>query len=197
MANNSNAEVNGIIQTYEVNSNGVWLPQVSFHNQIQWTWGEIACKLFGEGNQDYKISGMYLEFENTATSGDEVSAPSFDRSEGIEYYSALSASPSRDFLRVQLISNPSVTLISGYEGSSLKNNQLTFFAQSTGSLGVHGKPFTAGSNSTVFGLALVATPSWSDRTKDLIFAREYYPTASQVVKQASSQIGVSWTEQFK
>jgi hypothetical protein len=194
---NNRAEVSGIISTYEIASNGMWLPKATFHNQIQWTWGEIACKLFGEGREEFKINGMYIEFENVSSSEDVVSAPSFDRADGIEYYSALSASPSRDFLRVQLISNPKASLISGYEGVSVKVNQLTFFAQTTGSLGVHGKPFTVGANSKVFGLSLVATPRWEDRTKDLIFAREYYPSNQQVLKQASSQIGVSWTEQFK
>lgn len=194
---NNRAEVSGIISTYEIESSGLWLPKATFHNQIQWTWGEIACKLFGEGKEEFKISGMYIEFENVSSPEDVVSAPSFDRADGIEYYSALSASPARDFLRVQLISNPKASLISGYEGASVKVNQLTFFAQTTGSVGVHGKPFTVGANSKVFGLSLVATPRWEDRTKDLIFAREYYPSNQQVLKQASSQIGVSWTEQFK
>jgi hypothetical protein len=31
----------------------------------------------------------------------------------------------------------------------------------------------------------------------LIFARKYYAAGDQVNKQASSQIGVSWTETFK
>jgi len=194
---NKIAEVNGFIKSYEINSTGLWIPRASFHNQIQWTWGEIACKLFGEGKEEYKISAMYIEFENVASPGDVVSAPAFDRADGIEYYSALSASADRDFLRLQLISSPKASLISGYEGASVVVNQLTFFAQTTGSTGVHGKPFSVGANSTVFGLALVATPRLEDRTRDLIFAREYYPEGQQVLKQASSQIGVSWTEQFK
>ena len=194
---NRKAEVSGSISTYVINENGVWMPVSSFHNQIQWTWGEIACKLFGDGKPEYKISGMYIEFENTASPGDVVTPPSFDRSEGIEYYSALSASASRDYLRVQLISSPKSSIISGYEDSSVNVNQLTFFAQSTGSTGVNGKTFSAAANSTVFGVALVSMPKWEDRTKDLIFAREYYPTAQQILKQASSQVGLSWTEQFK
>lgn len=197
MSNKFNGEVEGFIQTYEVTDKGLWLPKSTFHNQIQWSWGEIACKLLGDGNSDYKISGMYIEFENVASSGDAVTPPSFDRSEGVEYYSSLSSSPSRDFLRVQLVSAPKASLISGYEGSTTTVNQLTFYAQSSGSVGVHGKTFSTAANSKVFGLALVSMPKWEDRTKDLVFAREYYPTAQQVLKQTSSQIGVSWTEQFK
>jgi hypothetical protein len=197
MSKRVNGEVEGFIKTFEVDASGLWLPVSTFHNQIQWSWGEIACKLFGDGLPEYKIGGMYIEFENVASSGDTVTPPSFDRSEGIEYYSELSASATRDFLRVQLISSPKSSLISGYEGSSTSVNQLTFFAQTSGSIGIHGKTFSAAANSKVFGLALVAMPKWEDRTKDLVFAREYYPTANQVLKQASSQIGVSWTEQFK
>ena len=197
MSNKTNGEVEGFIKTYEVTKEGLWLPKVSFHNQIQWSWGEIACKLFGDGASEYKIAGMYIEFENVASGSDTVTSPSFDRSEGIEYYSSLSSSATRDFLRVQLISSPKPSLIPGYEGSTTTENQLTFYAQSSGSIGVHGRSFSVGSNSKVFGLALVAMPKWEDRTRDVIFAREYYPTNQQVLKQASSQIGVSWTEQFK
>lgn len=197
MDKNNKAEVVGNISTYTINDKGLWIPYASFHNQVQWSWGEIACRLFGEGKEEYKIGAMYIEFENVASSGDVVSAPSFDRSEGLEYYTNLSASPSRDFLRVPLISAPKTSIISGYEISSIAMNQLTFFAQSTGISGVHGKSFSVGSNSKVFGIALVSTPSWENRSKDLIFAREYYPTNQQVLKQASSQIGVSWIEQFK
>ena len=194
---NQKAEVSGSISTYVINDKGVWAPVSSFHNQIQWTWGEIACKLFGEGRPEFKIGGMYIEFENTASPGDVVTPPSFDRSEGLEYYSALSASSSRDYLRVQLVSSPKASIITGYEDSSVKANQLTFFAQSSGSTGVNGKTFSAAANSTVFGIALVSIPKWEDRSQDLIFAREYYPTAQQILKQASSQVGISWTEQFK
>jgi hypothetical protein len=194
---NQKAEVSGFISTYVINDKGVWVPKAAFHNQIQWTWGEIACKLFGEGRPEYKIGGMYIEFENVASPGDVVTPPSFDRSEGLEYYSALSASPTRDYLRVQLISAPKSSLISGYEDASVNVNQLTFFAQSSGSTGVNGKTFSAAANSTVYGVALVAMPRWENMSQDLIFAREYYPTAQQILKQASSQVGVSWTEQFK
>lgn len=197
MKRHVNGEVEGFINTYEINDNGLWAPKGSFHNQVQWTWGDIACKLFGEGLSEYKISGMYIEFENTDAPGDTVSAPSFDRSEGIGYYSALSASSTRDFLRVPLISSPKASIVTGYEDSEVGANQLTFFAQTSGTIGIHGKSFSAVANSTVFGLALVAVPKWGDRTKDLIFAREYYPSGQQVLKQTSSQVGISWTEQFK
>jgi hypothetical protein len=188
-------KVEGIVSLFDVGPDGVWKFLTEDKNQIQWTWGEIACHLFGDGNAKYKLNAMYLEFENTASPGDPVTAPSYDADEGVEYYEGLSASPDRDFLRVPLLAAPQKGVVAGYEGK-VSFNQLTFLAQSSGTAGVHGKTFSDGANSTVFGLALVAAPVWGDRTQDLVFGRRYYATAKQVPKRASSQIGVSWIERF-
>lgn len=185
-------QVEGSVGLYNISADGVWTKVVEELNQIQWSWGEIACHLFGDGNPAYKISGMYIEFENTAMI---PSTPSYTRSEGVEYYENLSLSATKDFLRVPLLASPSKALASGY--SNINFNQLTFLSQTAGTQGVHGKTFSDSVNSKVYGLALVATPVWSDRTQDVIFARKYYETANQILKQASSQIGVSWTERFK
>lgn len=186
--------VRGVVSLFNVLENGDWikLPNTEEENQIQWSWGEIACNLFGDGNKDYKISGMYIEFENTALI---PSTPSYTRSEGVEYYENLSASLTKDFLRVPLLSPPIKSLAATY--SNINYNQLTFLAQTAGTQGVHGKTFSDSVSSKVYGLALVATPVWGDRTQDLIFARKYYTTSNQVAKQAGSQIGVNWTETFK
>jgi hypothetical protein len=187
-----NAEVQGTVSLYDINKHGLWTIRSTESNQIQWSWGEIACHLFGDGNPDYKISAMYVEFENTSGT---PTTPSYTRDEGKEYYDTLYMSATKDFLRVPLLSSPAKGLASGYHGIAF--NQLTFLAQTAGTQGVHGKTFSNGSNSKVYGLALVATPSWSDSTRDVVFARKYYATANQVAKQASSQIGVSWIEKFK
>lgn len=184
--------VEGKVSLYQVLNDGTWNLASESNNQIQWSWGEIACHLFGDGNSSYKISAMYVEFENTAYI---PSVPSYARDEGVEYYENLSLSGSKDFLRVPLLAAPSKELAAGYSGINF--NQLTFLAQTSGTQGVHGKTFSDSVNSKVYGLALVATPVWSDRTQDLIFARKYYDTSDHVLKQASSQIGVSWTERFK
>lgn len=183
--------VNGTVSLYDI-QNDVWSKISESSNQIQWSWGEIACRLFGDGNPAYKISAMYIEFENTALT---PTTPSYSREEGVEYYENLSLSGTKDFLRVPLLAAPSKALASGY--SNINFNRLTFLAQTSGTQGVHGKTFSDTVNSKVYGLALVATPAWSDRTQDLIFARKYYAAGDQVNKQASSQIGVSWTETFK
>lgn len=184
--------VEGIVSLFNVSNDNSWTKLSESSNQIQWGWGEIACYLFGDGNANYKINAMYVEFENTAY---VPTTPSYDRVEGVEYYENLSLSATKDFLRVPLIASPSKSLASGY--SNINFNQLTFIAQTTGTQGIHGKTFSDTVNSKVYGLALVAAPVWNDRTQDLIFARKYYNTVDQVAKQASSQIGVSWTEKFK
>lgn len=185
-------EVKGEVSTYNILDNGKWELLSTCNNQIQWSWGEIACHLFGDGNPAYKISAMYIEFENTAGT---PSTPTYARSEGLEYYTNLSSSLTKDFLRVPMLAAPAKGIAAGY--SNINFNQLTFVAQSSGVVGVHGKTFSDTVNSKIYGVALVAAPVWSDRTQDVIFARKYYTSGNIVAKQASSQIGVSWVERFK
>lgn len=185
-------EVKGEVSTYSVLESGEWKLLSTCDNQIQWSWGEIACHLFGDGNPAYKISAMYIEYENTAGT---PSVPSYARSEGLEYYNSLSTSLVKDFLRVPMLSAPAKGIAPGY--SNINFNQLTFVAQSSGTTGVHGKGFSELVASKIYGVALVAAPVWSDRTQDVVFARKYYTSGNVVAKQASSQIGVSWVERFK
>lgn len=188
--------IEGIVTLFDIDASGLWLPRTTDRNQIQWEWGEIACRLFGDGDASYKLSAMYLEFENVASPGDTVTAPSYDQDEGIDYYTGLAGSPNRDFLRVPLLAAPAKGIVAGYE-SKVAFNQLTFVAQSTGTLGVNGLTFSDGANSVVFGVALVAAPVWGDQTRDRVFGRRYYLPAKQIPKRASCQVGVTWIEQFK
>lgn len=186
------SEVKGEVSTYNISEDGMWKLLHTSDNQIQWSWGEIACHLFGDGNPAYKISAMYIEFENTSGT---PSVPSYTRSEGLEYYTNLASSLTKDYLRVPMLAAPAKGLASGY--SNINFNQLTFIAQTSGTTGVNGKTFSDSVNSKIYGVALIAAPVWSDRTQDVIFARKYYSSANMVAKQASSQIGVSWVERFK
>lgn len=188
--------VEGIVSLFEITPEKDWRLLTTDRNQIQVGWGEIAARLFGDGDARYKLSAMYIEFENVASPGDPVTAPAYDQEDGIEYYENLSASPARDFLRVPLLTSPKKSVVAGYEGL-VAANSLTFLAQSSGTEGVHGKEFSDSANSTVFGLALVAAPVWGDRTLDLVFGRRYYDVSKQVPKKVSSQVGVSWIENFK
>jgi len=168
-------------------------------NQIQYSAGTIAAQALGLSGNRYKIAGMYIEFENVASPTDAVSIPTFGKDEGIEYYDDLQSSAVRDFLRVPLLQNPMVGIETGFEAYFSEpelGNKLTFFAQTQGSAGVHGKTFSDSVNSKVCGVALVATPEFNDRTQDVVFSRSYYAVSEQTVKEPSSQIGVSWEIAF-
>ena len=172
-----------------------------FHqpNQIQAGWGAIFAQLL-LGNREYAINTIYIEFENVASAGDPVTPPTFTNTEGAEYYTDLSLSASRDFIRAPLILNPDLGVADGFASifdGIANGNKLTYFTQSQGSVGYHGKTYSNAVNSKVFGVALVAAPDQQDQTADLVAARTYFETANQTVKQASSQIGIVWDLSFK
>jgi hypothetical protein len=181
---------------------GLKLPVASQHNQIQYSWGYIAAKQIGFRRQsdrpDYNISAIYIEYENQAGDpGEAVSEETtFPRDMGITYYNSLAGD--RDYLRVQIAVEPSLGVSPGYEANlpiDQQGNQLTFFAQTSGTVGVHGKPFN--STSKVFAAALVAAPIWSDHTRDVVFARTVFAESNQVTKEPSSQIGITWDIAFE
>lgn len=160
-------------------------------NALLYEWGAIFGQLLLRSGLNYGIGGMYIEFENVTNPGTPVAAPTFtrDAAEGQAYYTALSASADRDYLRVALIS---ATLGSSDKAKYPLGNQPTFFAQTSGTAGVHGKPFSDVNNSTVFGGALVAFVDEADATRDLVLSRFYLSIGRQQVKLPTSQIGLEW-----
>lgn len=164
-------------------------------NQLQYGWGAIAAECIGRGNRDYRVNTMYIEYENVLDPETEIAVPTYGREEGQEYYQDLALSATRDFLRVPLTVEPSISIEPGYEDSftdGLTGNVLTFFSQSQGTTGVHGKAYSSEAISKVFGVALVATPEFADPTRDLILARAYFTGSAQAVKLPSSQNGIAW-----
>ena len=184
------SRVHGRVRAHRVSADGTWLNPLTGYskNLILYQWAELTAKLLSTGDSRYRISGMYLEFQNVANPGDTVSAPSFGRDRNIQYYNDLSTSSDTDYLRVPLTA---VNLQS--EGVGLSNNQMVYFARSAGLAGVHGKPFSFSSNSVIYGLSLVAMPDAADATQDLLFSSFYFESADQQQKLESSQIGLEWT----
>ena len=169
-------------------------------NQIQYGWGTVAAQCIAKGDRSYKINAIYMEYENVASPGDTVSVPTYGREEGYDYYSNLALSADRDFIRAPLLVEPGISIATGYEDyftDGVDGNQATFYTQSQGATGFHGKAFSDGSNSKVFGAALVATPDFSDPTQDIVVARTYFATGNQTLKLASSQIGITWDVSFE
>lgn len=172
----------------------------SISNQLQYDWGKIASKCLGYGARAFRIQGMYVEYENVASPDDIVSVPTFTRDTGISYYAGLAGSAVRDYLRLPLAALPKPGVSAGLEsyfGTDPEvGNKLDFLTITDGVAGVHGKPFTVGVNSKIFGVGLVATPSWADATQDLLFARAYVPTGKQRVVPNGTQIAITWSTSF-
>jgi hypothetical protein len=203
MAKDSISGVRGRVTLWRVTDSGLTLPVHTQPNQIQYSWGTIAARQIGyrrqAGRPDYHVSAMYIEYENVATPEDPVTEDdNFDRTLGIEHYNALSGS--RDYLRVALTLEPTLGISTDYAEyftPGENGNQLTFFAQSSGTAGVNALPFSHAVNSKVYAAALVATPDFNDRTKDVVFARTVFDLEDQITKEASSQIGITWDIAFE
>lgn len=197
--------VRGRVTIWSVDENtGLRTPIVRKANQIQYSWGFIAAKQLGYRRNaerpDYHISGMYIEYENQSDPSTPISVSTFERSLGIDYYNAMANQTTRDYLRIPLRLEPTLTIAAGFENyfvDGQSGNQLTFFAQTSGTTGVNGKQFGASVNSKVFAAALVATPVFSDRTQDVIFARTFFDVGDQTTKEPSSQIGITWDISFE
>jgi len=166
----------------------LWTPSTDWKsNLVLYQWATITSQLLAVGSSNYRIAGMYLEFENVASPSTTVTPPSFDRTRDITYYDDLVASSTRDYLRVPMTASPI-----GSQGTDLSNNQTVFFARSSGTQGVHGKTFSDSVNSKIFGASLVAFVNNNDSTQDLLFSSFYFNTADQQIKLATSQVGIEW-----
>ena len=190
--------ITGRYTLWDISKAGIWTPLFSKENTLMVTFGWAACRLFGYGDTDYRISHVYIEYENVTLPTDPVTPPTYDANDTRLYYDNL-VSP-RDYLRVPIIGQPATQIASGYEylfTEGVDGNKLVFFAQTIGTSGENGLAFSNAVNSKVFGLALVAAPVAADKTQDVIITRGYYDTADQKVKEASAQIGVTWELTFK
>jgi len=149
----------------------------------------VLAKLLSLGESKYRISTMYLEFENVDAPEDPVAAPVFDRTRNIDYYNDLVSNPDRDYLRVPLSS----ALVEASDESLYPGgNRLVLTARSSGTTGVHGKTFSDSVNSKIFGAALVAQLDKDDASQDLIISAMYLSEASQQLKLPTSQNGLEW-----
>lgn len=160
-------------------------------NDILKEWGAIFVNLLLRKGLNYGIGGMYIEFENVASPGDPVDVPVFTRGpgEGIDYYNDLSGSSTRDYLRIPIIAG---TLSSSDETEFPLGNVSTFFAQTSGVAGVHGKGWSDAYNSVAYGGALVTFVDDDDFTRDIVLARAYFEPGDQQAKLPTSQVGYEW-----
>ena len=137
--------------------------------------------------RDWRIRTAYIEFENNG--GAAVSTPTVARDEGLTYFNDLADSLTRDYLRVPVVATK---LESSDEELYPGGNELTFFFETVGVEGVHGKEFSSAQQSRVYGAALVASPSDSDESQDVVFSRVYYGASDQFIKASTTQIGLEY-----
>jgi hypothetical protein len=189
----------GRYQIYRIDeATGHWDFLFSKENLVLYTWGYLACQCIGRGNPAYAVAAAYLEYMNVVTAGTVVTPPTYDRSAGLSYFSGLPVN--KDYLRVPLVGLPTIDIAPGYEPyfvSGSTGNRATFVAQSTGTVGVNGQPYSAAALSTVYGVTLVATPVQNTPADDIILSRGYFNTNDQQLKQDGSQIGVRWKISFQ
>ena len=198
--------VRGHVKVWQIDEKtGIRTPVAEKSNQIQVSWGHIAAKQLGFRPQpdrdSYAISGMYFEFENQTNPADTIAVANFPRTLGLEYYATLGEPSNRDYVRVPLRLDPAMGVDANSVGAAVLtanalSNQLTFFAQTAGTNGVNGLPFSHLQNSKIFAAALVATPKFNEIARDILFARIVFDVGNQTSKEASSQIGITWDIAF-
>lgn len=163
-------------------------------NNILADYAYIQARLL-RGDTNYKLAVAYLEFQNVDSPGDPADEVAFDFSDGVEYYTGLSGSADRDYIRAPLtVSEP--TIEDGMSAIFPKGNQILTYAASNGIVGVHGKPFTEDDNSVICGVAIVATPDKNDPTQDLIYARWSAAEEDQWAKVDGQKITIEWSLPF-
>lgn len=147
------------------------------------------------GDVNYRLSLAYLEFQNVSSPGDPADEVTFGFSDSVEYYTALSGSSDRDYIRAPLtVSEPSIE--TGMEETFPKGNKINAYAVTSGIVGVNGKPFSESANSVICSIAIVATPDRDDPTKDLIYARWNADDSKQWAKVDGQQITLEWELPF-
>jgi len=171
-------------------------------NQLQYDWAAIAGKCIAVGDLNYRLRGMYLEYENVAAPGSAATLPDTSRGTTQAYYAGLNAVANRDFLRLPFATAPATTtdgeFTSHFAPHTGLGNIFTCAVITTGVAGFHGKPFaTAGVNSKIAGLALVAMPIENSQAADLIFARLPLAAPEQILFSAGAQKLVRWHIAFQ
>lgn len=177
---------------------GQVLDAVTARNTWLDTYGHIAAMVLGRRDLSYLPASMYVEYENVATASDVVATPVVDKADTVAYYQTLSASSTRDFLRVPVLSMAELSVAPGYATRLAAGlfNKASYTAFVVGSTGVFGRPFSAAARSKVCGIALVATPVPADRTQDIIWGRAYYLGVNQKLVPDTGQLAVTYELTF-
>jgi hypothetical protein len=169
----------------------IWTPDggepielASAENAWTYGYGHIVINLAESAAPNYRPAYIYVEYENVADPDDVVTVPVVDRADGVGYYLGLAGSSSRDFIRIPIVLTSKARDNTSASTQFLEPglyNQIIFQGLTVGTQGVNGKPFSSAANSKIAGTALVAAPTPSDVTQDLVWSRLYYATNKQFV----------------
>lgn len=155
-----------------------------------------ACTDRGRASP-YALSHIYVEFENVAAPGDPAAAAAIDPAEtSPAYYRGLAAP--RDYLRAPILGPVELDVAPGFGHlPPALGNRALLRAYASGAAGANGVPFGAAHNSTICGLAVVAAVGGEgDPTRDLLFARAYYPAAAQRIPPDGAPLLVTYQTVF-
>lgn len=148
-------------------------------NLVTYTGGDIIAQLLA-GNNAYRIQAVAFEYQNTAGTPSPAAA---SRSNTNAMLQALSGN--FDYLRGALVAAPALSASDGNHNY----NKALFTALGSGPTGVHGVSFSAASNSKVYAVSLLATPTGS-ASGDVIYARHILSTPVAAV--GSGQVTCVW-----
>jgi hypothetical protein len=123
---------------------------------------------------------MYFGYENTLL---VPAPPAAARTDTAALFAAYAAP--KDYLRAPIMQPPIISS----SGINYLGNVATFSSIATAVVGVNGLPFTAGSDSKVFDLGLVASPTGLVAS-DILFAHFILPTALPAV--GGGQVSATW-----
>lgn len=158
------------------------------------SWYGLMALALTTGESKYRLSHIYLEFENMDAPEDESTPPAYDDDPvaAMEYYDGLSASDTRDFLRSPILG----ATIGAAEGvvdaeTYALGDSFELFTVADGATGVNGKAFDEASNSRIVGGMIVAAAAGNDRTGDLPFAR-FYLVSDQIPVVGGANPVVRW-----
>lgn len=179
--------ISGRVKLYDDHQNP---DEVSFvSNGILYSWGQIVANLLASGNTNYRLSKMYVEYENKTNPEDAIVVPSFSRSIGLNYFASLSADPKKDYFIADVLMN-SITSVSD-------NTNLQLLARLLALTGVHGKPFSSNNNSTIYGCHLAAAPQSGDPTQNILFSSVYFSSEDQRITLPNSSLNLLWRIQLQ
>jgi len=143
----------------------------------------ILANMMIPGNEKFIPREMYVEFKNVVSPSDAVTVPSFAFTDGVDYYAGLS--DPLDYLRV-----PLGFLAPSASDDDYVDNILSMIGNPGDggqTVGVNGLSFSSGSNSKIYGGAVVAILNPNDRSQDLQLCRFYMQGAEQFLFSPGSQ----------